>query len=80
MYLSIIDAKPLENYRLLLTFDNDEKRIFNVSPYLGKGIFTELRNQKTFQSVKVNFDTIAWENGADIDPEVLYEDSIPLEE
>ena len=78
MYLSIIDAKPLEDYKLLLTFDNNEKRIFNMTPYLGKGIFTELKDLKTFSSVRVDFDSISWSNGADLDPEILYEDSLPL--
>lgn len=79
MYAGVIDAKPLENYTLLLTFDNNEKRICNVTPYLEKGICAQLRDLKTFKTVRVEFDSVAWANGADIDPEVLYEDSIPLE-
>ena len=27
MYLSIIDVKPLENYKLLLTFENREEKV-----------------------------------------------------
>jgi hypothetical protein len=79
MYLSVTKAKPLDDYKLLLTFENDEKRVFNVTPYLGKGIFAELKDQKIFTSVKVEFDTISWANGADLDPEILYEDSLPLD-
>ncbi len=45
MYASVIDAKPLKNYTLLLTFDNNEKRIFDVAPYLEKGIFSELKDK-----------------------------------
>ena len=52
MYVGVIDAKPLENYTLLLTFDNNEKRIFNVTPYLEKGIFAQLRDLKTFKTVE----------------------------
>ncbi|VUZ25685.1 Uncharacterised protein [Acetobacterium wieringae] len=39
MYLAVINVEPLNDYKLLLTFDNGEKRIFDVSPYLDKGIF-----------------------------------------
>lgn len=78
MYLGVTEAKPLEDYKLLLTFDNNEKRVFNVMPYLGKGIFAELKDLKVFSSVRVEFDTISWANGADLDPEILYEDSLPL--
>jgi hypothetical protein len=34
MYLGVKDVKPLSDYKLLLTFENDEKRYFDVSPYL----------------------------------------------
>lgn len=76
MYLSVIDVEPLSNYQLLLTFENGEKRIFDMKPYLDKGIFKELRDERMFKSVKVSFDSIEWPNQADIDPEVLYEDSV----
>ena len=34
MYLAVKDVKPLENYHLLLKFENDEEKIFYVKPYL----------------------------------------------
>ena len=79
MYLDVIDVKPLENYILLLTFENGEKRKFDVKPYFSKGIFTELKNEDVFKSVKVAFGTVEWCNKADIDPEELYKESILVE-
>lgn len=76
MYLAVIDVKPMSNYQLLLTFENGEKRVFDVKPYLNKGIFKELREEKVFRSVRVSFDSIEWSNHADIDPEDLYEYSV----
>jgi hypothetical protein len=73
MYLSVIDVKPLEEYYLLLKFENDDERVFDVSPYLNIGKFKELKDKQLFTSVKVNFDSIEWDNGLDIDPELLYE-------
>ena len=29
-----IDVKPLQDYKLLITFSNNEKKIFDVTPYL----------------------------------------------
>ncbi|WP_422444850.1 DUF2442 domain-containing protein [Thermoanaerobacterium sp. DL9XJH110] len=75
MYLSVIDVKPLQDYKLLLTFENGEKRVFDMKPYLDKGIFQELKDEKIFRSVRVSFDSIEWSNQADVDPEVLYEKS-----
>ena len=77
MYLSVKDVKDLKGYKLLLTFENGEIRLFDMSPYLNKGIFKELKDTSMFKSVKVSFDSVEWENEADIDPETLYEDSVP---
>jgi len=78
MYLSIIDVKPLDDYKLLLKFENDEDRIFDLKPYLHIGKFQELKSKKIFDSVKISFDTIEWSNGLDFDPEILYEKSSAL--
>ena len=75
MYLAVIDVEPLNHYKLLLTFENGEKRIFDVSPYLDKGIFQELKNEEKFKTVRVRFDSIEWCNQADLDPEFLFEKS-----
>jgi len=77
MYLSIKDVKPLTNYLLLLTFENNEKRIFDMSPLMDKGIFRQLKDINLFNTVKVDFDTISWNNQADLCPEMLYEKSEP---
>lgn len=75
MYLSIVNVKPLEKYRLLLQFENDEQRIFDVTPFLEQGKYTELKNIDLFNSVRVCFDSIQWNNELDFDPEFLYQKS-----
>lgn len=66
---------PGENYTLHLTFDNGEEGIFDVSPYLDKGIFTQLKDQSIFNSVKPFPGSIQWVNGLDLCPDTLYLDS-----
>jgi hypothetical protein len=78
MYPSVKEVIPIDNYQLLLTFDNGEKRQFDVKPYLNIGLFKELKNSSLFKTVRVNFDTVEWQNEIDIDPEVLYLDSIKI--
>ena len=80
MYLAIKNVQPTPNYQLILTFENGEKRQFDMNPYLGTGIFKELKDVTLFNSVKVSFDTIEWENEADLDPEVLYNNSKKINE
>ena len=76
MYLGVKEVKPIDNYKLILTFGNNEVKIFDMIPYLDKGIIQELKDENLFKAVKVSFDSIEWPNEADIDPETLYEDSI----
>jgi hypothetical protein len=75
MYLAVTNVQPLDDYILLLTFENSEKKLFDIKPYLEFGKFKELKDKKLFNSVKVSFDSIEWDNQLDLDPEVLYEDS-----
>ena len=76
MYLAVKDVKPLNDYNLLLKFENGEERVFDLKPYLNIGKFQELKDEKLFKSVKICFDSIEWENQLDLDPEILYEKSI----
>lgn len=77
MYQAIINVKPLPNFKLLVTFKNNELRLLNMLPYLDKGIYSQLNDEKLFNSVHVSFDSIEWINGADLDPEFIYSESIP---
>jgi hypothetical protein len=78
MYFAIKDVIPQDNYILLLTFENGEKRQFDMKPYLNIGIFQELRDLRLFNTVKTNFDSIEWDNDADFDPEILYLKSVNI--
>ena len=75
MYLAVKDVKALDNYFLLLKFENEEEKLFDVKPYLEIGKFKELKNKNLFKSVKVCFDSIEWDNQLDLDPELLYHKS-----
>ena len=69
------DVKPTSDYTLLLTFENGEQKIFDVKPYLDKGIFRELKNESLFKTVRPFLGSIQWKNGQDLCPDTLYEES-----
>ncbi len=73
MYPAIKEVSPKENYLLSVTFDNGEHGILDMKPFLDFGIFQRLKNQNAFNRVRVAFDTIEWESGADLDPAFVYE-------
>ena len=49
-----------------------------MKPYLDLGIFQELKDVKLFRTVRKSFDSIEWDNEADLDPEILYQSSIKV--
>ena len=68
---------PLPEAHLLLTFSNGDQRVFDVSPYLDKGIFTELKDPNYFARVRVVSGHIEWPQEQDFSPDTLYLRSKP---
>ena len=73
----VIKVKPTVDSNLELTFSNEEKKVFDMKPYLNKGRFIELKNEAMFSSVVCTMGSIQWQNGLDLCPDTLYEDSVP---
>ena len=67
-----INVETIENYKLKVTFDNGEVKVFDVKPYFRHKLFDELKDDKLFKTVKVAGLSIEWDNGADICPDELY--------
>lgn len=75
MLKDIIEVNPLENYKLHLKFEDNREGVIDLSKVIEfDGIFEPLQNLDYFKTVKVNpeWGTIYWDNGADLDPDVLY--------
>jgi hypothetical protein len=71
--VGIRTAKPLDGFRALVAFDNGTQREVDFEPYLQGPIFEPIRHDPAvFRSMTVARGVIAWPNGADIDPDVLY--------
>ncbi len=75
----VIDAKYLSDYKILVTFNNGEKRIADFKKWLkGGGMYKPLKDKSYFKKFFVDGWTISWSNGADIAPETLYLESEPV--
>lgn len=86
----IKEVKPLENYALLLTFDNGEKRKYDMEHEL-TGVFKVLQNKEKFCGVFINEvgniawnisdsidSSVRWENQIDLCKDMLYMESVPV--
>ena len=69
---SVETAEALDNYKLKVHFDNGEVKEFDVSPYLDKGIFVELKDKEYFSQVSVAFGAVQWPNEQDFSNDTLY--------
>jgi hypothetical protein len=66
-------VKPLDRFRVFLEFEDGTQREADLALYLRGPVFDPIRNDPVmFRSVRIEGGTIAWPNGADIDPDVLY--------
>ncbi|MBF0181443.1 MAG: DUF2442 domain-containing protein [Magnetococcales bacterium] len=74
----VVAVEACEPPSLVLAFANGERRQFDVSPYLDKGIFKELRDSAYFRSVRAVSGFVAWPRGQDFCPGTLYLKSISL--
>jgi len=68
-------VKPQDNYCLLLTFDNGEKRIFDLKPYLGRPVFTKLKSESLFKTVRIVSGSVEWQGEIDLSYDTLYLES-----
>jgi hypothetical protein len=69
----IRSIKPLDDFKVLFTFDNGSQKEIDLEPFLHGPVFEPIRNNPTmFRSMKIAGGTIVWDNGADIGPDVLY--------
>ena len=71
LLLDVVSVVPHEDNTLLLTFENSEQRIFDMTPYLAKKPYTRLKNSPLFMKARVADGTVVWPGSIDIAPETL---------
>jgi hypothetical protein len=76
--LDVIKVTVASDYRLILEFENGERRLFDMYPYLEKMPFLKLKGSPVFNLARVDYGTVVWPGNIDIAPETLYDRSIPL--
>lgn len=72
---SVIEVRPLSFPQIWLRFDDGVEGVVDLSALvLLDGVFEPLKNADFFARVRVDDEigTIAWLNGADVDPLVLH--------
>lgn len=76
----VVAVKANKDFILDLQFNDGSLRRFDAKPYLNYGVFTELKDIRYFQQVRIAFGTVQWPHEQDISPETLYLESVPPNE
>lgn len=79
MYWDVKLVKPLPDFRIYVEIEDGRKGIFDVTPYLNHGVFSELRDVLYFNRVGILFGAVTWPNEQDIAPETLLSEMLPAE-
>ena len=80
--VDVVDVTVLNGFRVRLRFDDGAEHEVDLRRFLNGPVFEPLVLDRTlFESVRVDpeLGTIVWPNGADIDPDVLYEAGVAAE-
>jgi hypothetical protein len=76
MFPDVIAVEALPDYCLILTFENNEHKRFDMKPYLNAKVFEPLKNVGFFKLAHVDYGTVVWTDEIDIAPETLYDCSV----
>jgi len=68
----VISVEAKTNHMLKLSFENSEVKMFDVSPFLEKGIFKELQDFNYFKQASVVFGSVEWPHEQDFSNDTLY--------
>jgi hypothetical protein len=69
---------PQSDFTLLIGFSSGEKKVFDVKPYLDKGVFSELKNLALFMKATPALGTVVWPNELDFCPDTIYLESTKI--
>lgn len=78
MQIEVNNVRIGKEYTLCLQFSDGKNSIFDVKPYLNKGIFKKLQDKKAFDSVHLENGTIAWNGWQDFCVDTLYSESVDM--
>ena len=71
MYQAVVSVRPNEDFSLTVAFEDGAEGVLDMGPYLDFGVFKKIKDFEQFRRVRIAFDTVEWECGADLDPEFV---------
>ena len=69
----------MPDYRIYVEVEDGRKGIFDLKPYLDRGVFRELKDIRYFNRVGIMFGAVTWPNEQDIASETLLAEMLPID-
>ena len=69
--VKVVSVEAIENHKLRVLLSNNKRGIFDVSPYLDKGVFRELSDPQYFRRVRVAYGGVMWPHEQDFSAETI---------
>lgn len=76
--IDVVNVTATADFKLLLEFENGERRVFDMAPLMDKKPFVRLKGSPLFMKAYVDYGTVVWPGNIDIAPETLYDRSKTL--
>ena len=74
MHWDVKIVKPKPDHKIYVETEDGRKGVFDMRPYLERGMFRELKDINYFNQVGILFGAVTWPNEQDISPETLTEE------
>ena len=69
---------PTADFTLEVEFETGERRLFDLTPYLHRGVFVRLQDRSVFRSARVVAGSVEWPGGIDLSYDTLYLEGRPF--
>ncbi len=74
----IATVEAIQDYKLVVGFSDGTKRLYDATSILERPYYAPLKDSDFFNTAHIEGCSVAWNNGIDIAPELLYEKSVPI--
>lgn len=70
---NIININYLEEYKCIITFDNNSDKVIDFAPFIKSGVSSALQDITYFKKGFVQDGYLVWPNGYDCCPKTLFD-------
>ncbi len=76
--LEAVRVKALDDYMLIVEFNNMKERLFDATTLFSMPAFTPLKDDAIFKNCRIIDGVVSWLDGEiDLAPETMYQESFP---